>query len=116
VKSEKLKQEANKLGELVQQFGLTVQRLIVQYKEDILDNQLELNRIAIAAMNIYGMSAVLGKLDAKLARNECDDTELATGKFYCKLALQDIESNLNLAGRCDTDENLRKLAGKILGL
>jgi alkylation response protein AidB-like acyl-CoA dehydrogenase len=116
VKSEKLKQEANKLGELVQQFGLTVQRLIVQYKEDILDNQLELNRIAIAAMNIYGMSAVLGKLDAKLARNECDDTELATGKFYCELALQDIESNLNLAGRCDTDKNLRGLAGKILGL
>lgn len=95
VSSPTLQSEARELGARVRKFGLAVQRLIVHYKEDILEAQLELNRIAESAMAIYGMTAVLSKLDAQLARGGAPDADLAAGKLYCALALDTIDRELD---------------------
>lgn len=114
LKSAQLQEEGKHLGERVRAFGLAVQKLIVVYKEDLMDAQIELNRIAEAAMNIYGMTAVLGKLDAALGRGENPGADLATGKYYCKLALDAIDKNLAAAGGGNHDKETLGLADALL--
>ncbi len=115
VQSAQLQHEAKALAERVRSFGLGVQKLIVHYKEDVMDAQLELSRIAEAAMAIYGMTAVLGKLDAQLGRGEDPEADLATGKYYCTLALDTIDANLNALGKND-DDDTRALAKALTGI
>lgn len=116
LKSPQLQEEAKALGERVRSFGLGVQKLIIHYKEDLMDAQLELNRIADAAMAIYGMTAVLGKLDAQLSRGENPGTDLATGKYYCKLALDTIDTSLNglVSGPGNHDKDAIDLANALV--
>jgi len=117
LKSGQLQDEAKALGERVRNFGLAVQKLILHYKEDLMDAQLELNRIADAAMAIYGMTAVLGKLDAQLSRGENPGTDLGTGKYYCKLALDTIDNSLNglVNGPGNHDQDAIALANELVG-
>jgi acyl-CoA dehydrogenase family member 9 len=115
VQSEKLKQEAEALGQRVRKFGLAVQRLIMHYKEELLEAQLELNRIAEAAMAIYGMTAVLSRLDTQLSRSEDPGDNLAIGKLYCTLALDTIDSAL--AGIVhNNDRQLRDVSTLLTGI
>jgi len=116
VHAAELKEEAQHLGERVRQFGLAVQKLILHYKEDVLDAHAELDRIGNAAMSVYGMTAVLGKLDAKLGRGECSAEELATGKFYCTLALQTIDANLGALVSDNNDKAMIALADQLMKL
>lgn len=116
VQSEQLQEEAKALGERVRQFGLAVQKLILHYKEDVLDAQLELNRIAEAAMHIYGMTAVISKLETQLARGEDPGSELTVGKHYCKLAIDAIDHSLNQIAGNNHDESIKHVAKELTGL
>ena len=68
------------------------------------------------AINISaaGMTAVLGKLDAQLSRGEDPGADLATGKYYCKLALDTIDKNLAAAGGGNHDKDTLALADALL--
>lgn len=116
LQSAELQGEASGLGERVRQFGLAVQRLIVHYKQDVMDEQLELNRIAEAAMAIYGVTAVLGRLDAALGAGKASPAELATGKYYCKLAFETFDLNLNQTVSGNLDAATKDLADRLLNL
>jgi acyl-CoA dehydrogenase family protein 9 len=116
VQSAQLKDQASQLGERVRNFGLAVQRLIVHYKEDVLDAQLELDRIANAAMAIYGATAVLSKLDTRLHRGACGADELATGQYYLTLAMDTIDTNLNALVSDNHDGATVALADQLMKL
>jgi alkylation response protein AidB-like acyl-CoA dehydrogenase len=115
VKSQQLQHEAQELGTRVRKFGLAVQKLIVHYKENILEAQLELNRIAESAMAIYGMTAVLSKLDTQLARGEDPGDDLAIGKLYCRLALDTIDAQLDSI-TSSTDKQITDVAKRLTGI
>jgi len=116
VASKDLHDEATALGERVRQFGLAVQRLIMHYKEDVLDRQLELNRIAEAAMHIYGMTAVLSKLDTQLRRGDDPGQELLVGKHYCKLAVDAIDHSLSTIVHKNHDNSTRDTSRALTGI
>lgn len=116
VQSPGLKDEASKLGERVRLFGLAIQKLIVHYKENVLDAQLELDRIANAAMAIYGATAVLSKLDTRLARGACSKDELATGEYYLTLAFDTIDNNLASLITDNNDTKTVALADQLMKL
>ena len=115
VDSAQLQAEAKELGERVRQFGLGVQRLIVHYKEGIMDEQLELNRIAESAMALYGVTAVLGRMDAELQQGRAMGTDLATGKLYCHLAFATIDRELGALGGEKLDGEKKALADLLMG-
>lgn len=97
VRSKTLEYEAKQLGQAVRRFGLAIVRLLKAYREDILEKQLELERIADSAIAIYTATAVLSKMDATL-NGEIEETfphGMASGKLYCKMAFDAIENNLN---------------------
>jgi len=114
VRAPELQEEARQLGDRIRKFGLAVQRLIVHYKEAILDAQMELNRVADAAMALYGMTAVLGRLDSELAHNGRETADLAVGKLYCALALDTIDRALGGLMR-NHDDAVRDVARRLTG-
>ena len=109
LRSKKMEQEASQLESLILSFGRAIVKVLASYKQEVVDKQLDLNRIAEAAMAIYTMTAVISRLDSG------DDENLEIGQYYCKIAYQ--KATENLASLFDPlDELTVQLADKITGL
>lgn len=116
VQSENLQHEAKQLAQAVRSFGFAVVRLLKEYREDVLEKQLELERIANSAIAIYTATAVLSKLDFAL-QNEGSETpqEISAGKLYCQMAFDTVEKNLDTLFS-PLDQSIEKLSDEITGL
>lgn len=88
-----LKEEAASLGRAVRAFGWAVTKVLGKYREEIVEQQLELNRIATAAMALYTTTAVLAR-----AAKETEPKNIQAAKLYCAMALQEVRSNLTDIG------------------
>ncbi len=66
VKSDSLRSRAAELGRFVWKFNLSVNRMLITYREPIMDMQLVQERIANAAMEMFASACVLSRLDAEL--------------------------------------------------
>lgn len=99
VKSPLLEKEKAALSSAVHRFGIAVVRALARHKEQIIEQQLVLDRIATSAIAIYTTTAVLSKLDSDLDRVKGNQTALgndvAVGKFYCQLAMAKLNQSLN---------------------
>lgn len=119
VKSPLLKKEAEALASAIRRFGFSVIRSLRAHREQVVEEQLLLDRLATSAMAIYTMTAVLSKLDSDLMRVQGRSKELgndvAIAKFYCQSALDIIDLNLgNLFNPRDT--SVESLSDQITGL
>lgn len=105
VQSSLIQKEARELGKAVRRFGFAVVKVLGRYREEIVEKQLILDRIATSAMSIYTITAVLGRLDADLttAKNDTkslqDDIKIA--KLYCRFALKKLDNALNTLNEPD---------------
>jgi hypothetical protein len=118
VRSEKLQSEARRLAHGVRRFGLAVVRLLKAYREDILERQLELERIALSAIALYTATAVLSKLDAALCNEQAcavSKQDIASGKLYCRMAFDTIDKNLNALFSSE-DREIERLSDQLTGL
>lgn len=104
VRSSHLQTEAKALSHLIRSFYWAGVRLLGRHGENIVEKQLQLNRMASIAMSIYTCSAVLSKLDAQLANQlnkiEPIKQDYAAGTYYvhqqvryCKRLFRGITSN-----------------------
>lgn len=117
VKSSQLEPQAQALAKAVRRFGLAVIKLLAQYREGIIEKQLELERIADSAIALYTTSAVLSKLDATLqsSKETINSNDIESGKLYCQMAMDTIDQNLsNLFSK--NDEMMESLSDKITGI
>lgn len=116
VVSPELQDEAQILGQKVRSFGLAVTKLLIKYREEILERQLQLDRIATSAMALYTASATLSYLDADLqdgSKNLKDD--IAIAKLYCSLAFKTIDRQLSsINDNCD--DAIENLSDQLTGL
>lgn len=118
VQSRALRKEARQLSEAIKRFGKAVTGLLKHYREDIVDKQFELERIADSAIAIYTVSAVLSKLDASLAKAHqfaIPQEEIDSGKLYCKMAFDSINTSLGSL-YSKHDEAYERLSDKLTGL
>jgi acyl-CoA dehydrogenase family protein 9 len=118
VHSEVLKEEAKQLARAIRRFGLAIVRLLKEYREDILEKQLELERVANSVIAIYTISAVIGKMNEGEQNSiyENSEQDIASGKLYCKMAFACIEKNLNALFSRENDEDIESLSDHITGL
>ncbi|MBA2727923.1 MAG: acyl-CoA dehydrogenase family protein [Parachlamydiaceae bacterium] len=119
VKSETLQSEARQLGKEIRRFGLAVSKLLIAYREGIIERQQHLDRLASCAMAIYTAMAVLSRLDFAIQNSSgasvALETEIFTGKAYCKLASELI--NNSLEGLNNNDDNeIEKLSDRLTGI
>ena len=91
VKSPAIQAEAQELTKAIRRFGFCITQMLIKHRENIIEKQLILDRIATVAMAIYTVTAVLSKLDTDLIASKGQDTKLqqdiATAKYYCRMAL-----------------------------
>lgn len=88
IRSPHLQREKKTLAQASRSFGLKILSLLKKYREDIVDKQFELDRIATRAIAIYTSAAVLGKAD-----QTHDSLEIALAKYYCSIALDPERNN-----------------------
>ncbi len=118
VRSPRLQTPARDLGGRVRRFGRGVRSVLVRHRENVVERQAVLDRIATAAMAIYTSTAVLSKLDAALSSAGDSDRverDLAVGTFYCRRALSTIDRALDGLLRND-DADVESVADRLSGL
>lgn len=119
INSPLLSHEKQLLQQAVRRYGYLVIRALARYREDILERQLVLNRLATSAMAIYTTTAVLGKIDRDLraahGNPKALGNDVATAKLYCTLAMSTLDTCLN--NLFDSkDEQIEKVADQITGI
>ena len=105
-----IQEETRDLSSAISRFRTGVLKLLATHKEEIIEQQLQLNRISTAAMVIYTVTAVLSRL-----QNNPSEHELKVGKFYCHMALKDLKLALDGVDR-NLDQETEKLADYLTGV
>lgn len=111
VRDASLEPEAARLGRLIAKLGANVEWLLRTYREEIVDHQHQLARIARAVMEIYVSACVLNRLDATLRNARPNDPnvafELETGRYYLRTAERRIRDNFKALRNHDDDATTR---------
>lgn len=118
VNSPDLKYEARLVAKGIRRFGFAIIKLLAHYRQKIIENQLELERIADSAIALYTACAVLSKLDSPSQKSSSDVNKLhdmAAGKLYCRMAMDTLNSNLD-ALFSKRDRDLENLSDRITGI
>ncbi len=113
VESRQIEREASRLGKSIKRFGLTVMELLARYKEEIIERQLKLERVADAATALYTCSAVLSKIDEELKEGKSENLE--TAKLYISLALDEFDRALDTMYH-NRDEDIKSLSDQLSGI
>jgi alkylation response protein AidB-like acyl-CoA dehydrogenase len=82
-----------RLSKLIARFGRAVQSTVIRHKEEVLERQLEQERLSWAAMELFASACVLSRYDAETATT--GDTHLATAKWFLTDSLNLAEQQLN---------------------
>lgn len=115
ITSTELQSEASELGELVRDFGWAVFKTLAKYREEVVEKQLVLNRLAEAVMAIYTVTAVLSRMEAELKSGRISALDLKLGKYYCTKALAKGKRFLKMLNG-KNDELVEELADEITGI
>lgn len=118
----KLAGEGRNLARLTRELARSVRRILARHQQKILDLQLLHSRVTWAAVEIYAMGAVIGKLQSLLETSEGNGTltptlrrDLIIGKGYCHQAASRVHRRLK-GLFCNHDRHRIKVADAVLGL
>lgn len=98
LQSEKLQAEGQALGKLTRRLGKAAVRLLRYYREEVIEQQLALNRLASVAISLYTGAAVLSRIDRELALTPYSDAlfqDLSSAKYYCRKAFASANRELD---------------------
>ncbi|KAK7102634.1 complex I assembly factor ACAD9, mitochondrial-like [Littorina saxatilis] len=112
-----LKNEAANLEQGVANFQVTVEGILTRYGNNVIEQQLDLERLANIVIDLYGMTAVL----SRASRSYCIglrnvDHEVMLARTFCQEAYQRVENNLKniaLGPTKNMDDNYRQIADTI---
>lgn len=119
LQTEHLAKEAHLIGRAIRRFAVANARVLAKYRENIVEHQLVLDRVANMAIALYTSIAVISKLDTELAfvkeLNAQQKNDLASGKLYCQHALDIIETSLTTLFH-NYDKDLEALSDQLTGI
>lgn len=120
VKNEALQNESNQLAQNLKWFSGAAKKVLIYYREDIVEKQLVLDRLASSAIALYTASATLSKLDQEsLRRKEKGQTvetpDYLAGKYYLEMANQKVQESLQ-GLISPLDSLLEKVSDELTGI
>lgn len=119
IPSPHLKEEVTMLAKTLRTFSMKVGKLLYRYREDIVERELQLDRMASVAIALYTSTAVLSRLNTELAlvnqNPEALGQDVAIGKFYCSQALR-MAGHFLQATEKNSDTQIENLSDQITGL
>lgn len=89
VRSAELKPIAHRLGKQVKRLGTTVQATLVRHREEVLERQLVLERIAWIAMELFATACTLSRLDSEWVNG--DRSRDAAAQFFIADSLRHVD-------------------------
>ncbi|KAK7089979.1 very long-chain specific acyl-CoA dehydrogenase, mitochondrial-like [Littorina saxatilis] len=105
-----LNDSAEKTAKAVEQFGATVESLLMKFNKNIIDEQFVLKRVADSAIDIYGMVAVLSRVSRSLEQNlPSAEHEKLICEVFCDEAAERIQQNLASANSRRVHKNFDTL-------
>jgi acyl-CoA dehydrogenase family member 9 len=117
VRNAELEPEANALAGVVKELGSHVERLLATYQREIVDQQMQLARLADAATELYASACVLNRLDGLLREHHVEEDrlrmELTTGRYYLTTARRRMRQRFADLWNND-DEATRQLVKRML--
>lgn len=118
VRAHQLQNEARRLGEAVRRFGFSVQRAVIQHRENIVEQQMLLDRLTNTVIALYTATAVISKLDSELAmangNTEATANDLSAGRLYCAMAFETIDRSLDSLFK-NNDTEIYGLSDRLTG-
>ncbi|SCA63379.1 Acyl-CoA dehydrogenase family member 9, mitochondrial [Chlamydiales bacterium SCGC AG-110-M15] len=93
IRSSEITKEGKELAKRVRLFAKNIAKLLSIHREDIIEMQLILDRVANIATALYTTTAVLSKLDSEIQAG--DKRSIPSGRLYCRHAFDTIDHNLH---------------------
>ena len=93
--SEELGDEVSKFEEYAKDLHLVTERVLVRYRKDIINQEFILNRIADMTIDLFGMAAVISRVDSLIKECGAGKTarELTIARTFCEEAWRRIRRN-----------------------
>ncbi len=87
-----LAQEVCKFEKCAKVVHLKAEKCLTQYQKDTLNQEFLLERIADMTIDLYGMAAILSRLDTSLKEKDAEriERQLVIGRAFCDDAYQRI--------------------------
>ncbi|XP_074657519.1 very long-chain specific acyl-CoA dehydrogenase, mitochondrial-like [Tubulanus polymorphus] len=102
---------ADQCTKCVEDFGSSVENLLIKYNKKIVEQQFLLNRLADAAIDIYAMVAVISRSSRSLTQNQTTaQHEANIANVFCDEARIRVKSNLGILTSGMYKRNFEKLA------
>jgi acyl-CoA dehydrogenase family protein 9 len=116
VRSRIFQAESRRLSRSIRRFAFSNLRLLAKYREGIVEEQLQLNRIAESAIALYTATAVLGKIDQAMQSGAGDshNQDIALARFYCNYALDRLDNSLGRQFGHNRDGEIQSLARTLI--
>ncbi|KAJ7354992.1 hypothetical protein OS493_028655 [Desmophyllum pertusum] len=99
-------------------FGATVEKILIRHGKGIRDEQFILKRLADAAIDIYGMAAVLSRASRSLNNKiETAQHEALLTTVYCDEAFDRIRQNLDSlhdSNKLSNDTKMSRIATEVI--
>jgi len=111
VSNNELKGEARQLKSSIRRLTLASTRVLGSYREEVIEQQLDLDRLATAGMALYTAIAVL----SRLSTTSISEVDLVAGKLYCTLAFETFHNALDHLFH-PTDQQILNLAEQLTGI
>ena len=90
----------------LRRFGLLCVSLLLQHREQIVEKQLELERVTECAISLYTRLAVLSRMEARGASG--------TGTLYLALSEKKFEEAFEATGRSSLDQKILALSQEVV--
>jgi alkylation response protein AidB-like acyl-CoA dehydrogenase len=103
VRSASLQGEARELAKRVRDFGLGVQAVLRQYREQVLERQYVQEHIADAGCELYASACTLARLDHLLAQGKYSAADIDAGRYFLKYSDRRIRQSLAALSDHDND-------------
>lgn len=94
---------------------MAVLKVLKTYREEVVEKQLDLERLTNCVIALYTMTAVIGKMDNALQSDKSDPNDIDSGKLYCRMAIDTFNANIN-ALFSPEDKLIEELSDKITGV
>lgn len=104
IKEQRLQPAVSALQSSVRRFAISVVKLLKEYRVEVVEKQLALDRIATGAIALYTAAAVLKKLEFALKNDTAGkEEEMVRGLYYCHIAMRRLNCALkDLFGKEDS--------------
>lgn len=102
---------ADKTAKSVEQFGISIEELLMKYGKGVVDQQFLLWRVAEAAIDIYGMVATLSRTSRSLNEGvPSGEYESTICNLFCNEASERVERNLRSLKSSTQRGNFQKMS------